>query len=127
MKKIISAILVLVVLAGIGYGVWTVYDHEVLSNPEKQIIGEWKTENELFYFTFNEDGTVSGKIDLPIIGDASINGTYTLDRETEELTITYSIGSLSYNDKNKFSIAENVLTITNEKTDIQTVYYRHNQ
>lgn len=124
MKKIISALLVLIIIAGLGYGGWKIYDSEVLSNPEKQIIGEWKTENELLYYTFNDDGTMSGKIDLPLIGNVSIDGTYTIDRELNRLTLTYSFASLSYNDVNTITIQDDVLTITNTKTDIQTVYYK---
>ena len=124
MKKIISALLVLVIIAGLGFGGWKLYDYAVLSNPEKLIIGEWKTENELLYYTFNDDGTMSGKIDLPLIGNVSIDGTYAVDRELNQLTLTYSFGSLSYNDVKTVTIEDNVLTVTNTNTNIQTVYYK---
>ncbi len=123
MKKIITVVLVLAILAGAGLIGWNVYEKEVLLNPENQILGEWKSESGLLSYVFREDGTMSGNIDA-IIGTVSINGTYSVDKETNQLTLTYSLYSISYTDVKKLVIENDTLTLTDTKTNKTTVYTR---
>lgn len=123
MKKVIIAVLIIAFLAGAGLIGWNVYDKEVASNPENLIVGEWKSENGLLSFVFKEDGTMSGNIDA-ILGVVSVNGSYTVDRENSQISIVYSLYSISYTDVKKFVIEGDVLTLTDVKTDITTVYTR---
>lgn len=121
MKKIIVAVLIVAVLAGAGLIGWNVYEKEVILNPENQILGVWESENKLLSYVFREDGTMSGNIDA-ILGVVSINGTYTIDKEAGQITLTYTLYSLSYTDVKTFVIENDTLTLTDTKTGITTVY-----
>lgn len=123
MKKIITFVLIIAVLAGAGLIGWNVYEKEVILNPENQILGEWESENGLLSYVFREDGTMSGNVDA-ILGTVSINGTYSVDRETNQLTLTYSLYSISYTDVKTLVINEDTLTLTDTKTNKTTVYTR---
>ncbi len=123
MKKLIAAILVIGVLVGAGLIGWNVYDKEVLQSPENLIVGEWKSESGVLSFVFKEDGTMSGNIDA-ILGVVSVNGSYAIDEELGQLTITYSLYSISYTDTKTFVLSEDTLTLTDTQTGIQTVYTR---
>ncbi len=123
MKKIITFVLIIAVLAGAGLIGWNVYEKEVILNPENQILGEWESESGLLSYVFREDGTMSGNIDA-ILGTVSINGTYSVDRETNQLTLTYSLYSISYTDVKTLVINNDTLTLTDTKTNKTTVYTR---
>lgn len=117
MKKIIALILVVAVL---GVGGWLVYD-KVITNPERLIVGEWKNDSGVGSYTFNEDGTMSGKIET-VLGDPSINGTYSINREAGTITITYTLLSISYNDTRNFTIEDGKLTLTDTSTNTTSTF-----
>ena len=121
MKKILIIVLAVALLASTGLIGWNVYDKEVLSNPENLIVGEWVSENSLLYFVFKDDGTMSGNIDAKL-GIVSVNGTYTVDTENNQLTITYSLYSISYKDTKNFVIEDSTLTLTDSTTGMITTY-----
>ena len=123
MKKILAVVLVVAVLAGAGLIGWNVYEKEVLLNPENQILGEWESENGILSYIFREDGTMSGNIDA-FLGTVSVNGTYSVDRETNQVTLTYTLYSISYTDVKSFVIENDTLTLTDTKTNISVTYYR---
>ncbi len=123
MKKILAVVLVVAVLAGAGLIGWNVYEKEVLLNPENQILGQWESENGILSYVFREDGTMSGNIDA-ILGTVSVNGTYSVDKETNQVTLTYTLYSISYTDVKSFVIENDTLTLTDTKTNISVTYYR---
>ncbi len=123
MKKILAVVLVVAVLAGAGLIGWNVYEKEVLLNPENQILGQWESENAILSYVFREDGTMSGNIDA-ILGTVSVNGTYSVDKETNQVTLTYTLYSISYTDVKSFVIENDTLTLTDTKTNISVTYYR---
>lgn len=123
MKKVIVVLLVVAVLAGAGLVGWNVYEKEVLLSPENQILGQWESENGLLSYVFREDGTMSGNIDA-ILGTVSINGTYSVDEETNQVTLTYTLYSISYTDVKSFVIENDTLKLTDTKTNISVTYYR---
>ena len=114
MKKAIIIILALVVL---GCGGWLVYDR-VIMNPERLIVGEWQNDSaNMLYYRFNDDGTMQGRV--KILGlDTSIDGTYTIDRETSTLSITYKVTvlalSTTYDVNKTFVIDGDKLTLTED-------------
>ncbi len=123
MKKILAVVLVAAVLAGAGLIGWNVYEKEVLLNPENQILGQWESENGILSYVFREDGTMSGNIDA-ILGTVSVNGKYSVDKETNQVTLTYTLYSISYTDVKSFVIENDTLTLTDTKTNISVTYYR---
>lgn len=123
MKKILAVVLVVAVLAGAGLIGWNVYEKEVLLNPENQILGQWESENGILSYVFREDGTMSGNIDA-ILGTVSVNGKYSVDKETNQVTLTYTLYSISYTDVKSFVIENDTLTLTDTKTNISVTYYR---
>lgn len=123
MKKVIVVLLVVAVLAGAGLIGWNVYEKEVLLSPENQILGHWESENGMLSYVFREDGTMSGNIDA-ILGTVSINGTYSLDEENNQVTLTYTLYSISYTDVKSFVIENDTLKLTDTKTNISVTYYR---
>ena len=121
-KKTVTVILIAAVITAAGLIGWNVFEKEVLLNPERQIIGVWKTENETLSFEFREDGTMSGNVD--IIGVVSVDGTYQINRESGVITLTYSVGKISYDSEKLLTIVDNTLTLKDAKTKIETVYYK---
>ncbi len=123
MKKFISFILVLAVIgAGCAVG-YVVYDNA--TNPEKLIVGKWvNAELDNLYYVFNEDGTVSGNIE--ILGQAiSLNGTYTIDKENSKITMTNdAVFGLSANIVRNFKIEDDKLTLTDDTTNLVSVFSR---
>ena len=91
MKKAILAIIVIAALGCAGFFGYMLY----ANMPERKIIGTWNNDSaEGLYYEFNQDGTMSGKAEIPVLSaTAAINGVYTLDKETNTLNITYQIKS----------------------------------
>lgn len=121
-KTTVTLVLVAAVVAGAALVGWNIFEKEVLLNPERQIIGLWKTENEALSFEFREDGTMSGNVD--IIGVVTVDGTYKINRESGVITLTYSIGKISYDSEKLLTIVDDTLTLKDSKTNIETVYYK---
>lgn len=122
MKKVLSIVLVIAVIACVGAG-FAGCDKIFAPKLEKEIVGTWITESGLA-ITFREDGTVSGTFDF--IGSLSIDGKYTVDSENSKVTISYSILGISYNKECDASIEEDVLSLTTEAllgTDTITTKY----
>lgn len=124
MKKIIVVVLIVAVLAGAGLIGWNVYEKEVVMAPENLIVGEWKSENDIYSLVLTEDGVASGNLDVPLLGVVSFSGTYTVDEETSKLTIVYSLYSISYTDTKSFVLTEDTLTLTDDGTGVTTNYTR---
>ena len=123
MKKVISVVLVAVVLACVGMGFAGCDDVKLFAPKlEKQIVGTWVSESGLLSYTFREDGTMSGNVE--IIGVVSVNGTYSVDNDTNQLTLTYTAFSLSYNDVKTATIEDDVLTITDATLGTTSTYYK---
>ena len=123
MKKVLVVLLVVALLAGAGFIGWNIYEKEVVLNPENQILGQWESEIGLRSYVFREDGTMSGNIDA-ILGTVSVNGTYSIDKETNQITLVYTVHSISYTDVKSFVIENDKLVLTDTKTGITTTFYR---
>lgn len=121
MKKILSIVLVIAVLACVGAG-FAGCDKLFAPKLEKEIVGTWAAENS--QLTFNEDGTLSGTI--PFISSVSFNGTYTVNNETNQVTVTYSLPLLNLSKDTVFNVTieEDTLTATGGIFDTTTVYTR---
>lgn len=120
MKKILSIVLVIAVMACVCVG-FTGCDEMFAPKLEKEIVGTWTTDNS--QLTFREDGTLSGTI--PFIGSVSFNGTYTVNNETNQVTITYSLPlGLSKDTVFNVTVEEDTLTATGGIFDTTTVYTR---
>ena len=120
MRKILSIALVLAVLACVGAG-FAGCDKMFAPKLDKEIVGTWTTDNS--QLTFREDGTLSGTI--PFIGSVSFNGTYTVNNETNQVTITYSLPlGLSKDTVLNVTVEEDTLTATGGIFDTTTVYTR---
>ncbi len=120
MRKILSIALVLAVLACVGAG-FAGCDKMFAPKLDKEIVGTWTTDNS--QLTFREDGTLSGTI--PFIGSVSFNGTYTVNNETNQVTITYSLPlGLSKDTVFNVTVEEDTLTATGGIFDTTTVYTR---
>lgn len=120
MKKILSIALVLAVLACVGAG-FAGCDKMFAPKLDKEIVGTWTTDNS--QLTFRADGTLSGTI--PFIGSVSFNGTYTVNNETNQVTITYSLPlGLSKDTVFNVTVEEDTLTATGGIFDTTTVYTR---
>lgn len=121
MKKILSIALVLAALACVGAG-FVGCDKMFAPKLDKEIVGTWTTDNS--QLTFREDGTLSGTI--PFIGSVSFNGTYTVNNETNQVTVTYSLPLLNLSKDTVFNVTveEDTLTATGGIFDTTTVYTR---
>lgn len=91
MKKAISLVLVLILIAGAFAG--------CAITMQQKLIGTWVGSKDLmileakYTYTFNEDGT--GKLSTPGL-DLGVSMNYTLDGD--QLTITYSVLGISKSD-----------------------------
>lgn len=103
MKKAIIAILIIALLGGAGFLVYS-----QMTSPEKQIIGKWESESGIGYYDFKEEGVVT--IGTSVVS-ISYNGTYVIDKENSTVTITYSALGVSYDDKKIFTIDDDKLTL----------------
>ncbi|MGI6249405.1 MAG: DUF5640 domain-containing protein [Acutalibacteraceae bacterium] len=120
MKKAIIAVVALVLVGVVAFGVYTL----VLNNPEKRIIGKWMDEKSNYGFEFKEDGSVSFPIEFFNLGfEADIDGKYTLDTKKDTITFTFSFFSISYEKKYDFVLKGDTLTLTNDNNK-STVFYR---
>ena len=120
MKKVLSIVLVIAVLACVGAG-FAGCDKILAPKLEKEIVGTWTSDNS--QLAFREDGTMSGTI--PFIGSVSLNGTYTVNNETNQVTITYSLPlGLSKDTVFNVTIEDDTLTATGGIFDTTTVYTR---
>ena len=111
---------------------------DAVEPPEERIIGMWKSDDDLFFLEFKEDGTVSGKLDLPIINSFDLKGTYTVtqekrnDADVDVLVLSFSLWSISYNPQFDFTFKKNkdlnkeVLTLNGKflQQDISLTFYR---
>lgn len=114
MKKVIAAVLIVVVLAA---GIYLIYD-QVIANPERLIVGTWNnTELTNLGYTFNKDGTMTGNIDLLGFGVANIEGTYEIDKKQGIISMTYSFASISHTDKRVFEFDGDNLTLSDTNTN----------
>ena len=123
MKKVLSVILVVAVIAciGVGFSGCDVLDEILEPKLDKQIIGTWVTEDSSI--TFREDGTVT--MSLPFLSSVSVNGTYTVNNETNQVTVTYNlILGLSQTSVFNVSIEDDVLTAIGGFFDTTMVYTR---
>ena len=91
MKKAILAIILIVALGCGGVCGYMLYANA----PEQKIIGTWNNDSAKgLYYEFKKDGAMSGKAEIPILSTTTgIDGTYTLDKKTNTLSITYQIKS----------------------------------
>lgn len=123
MKKAIIAVVALVLVGAVAFGVYTL----VLNNPEKRIIGKWMDEKSNYGLDFKEDGSVSFPIEFFNLGfEADIDGKYTLDTKKDTITFTFSFFSISYEKKYDFVLKGDTLTLTNDNNK-STVFYRQTE
>ncbi len=115
MKKVLIAILVVAIIATGGILIYM-----KSQSPEKQILGKWEGSHEIGSFEFKEDGAVTIGI-----SKLSADGTYSINKDTSELSITYSLLGISYTRTYDFLLEDNVLTLTDQTlTNVQLVYSR---
>ncbi|HBL41215.1 MAG TPA: hypothetical protein DDY98_06455 [Ruminococcaceae bacterium] len=123
MKKALIALLVLVAL---GCGIYVGYEMYTKA-PENAIIGTWNNDElEGAYYEFNEDGTMSGKVTVLSV-TTGINGTYTLDKDTKTLSISYQLKSPLLSLETKYDLQKTFeftkdgkLILTDENGDATT-------
>ncbi|MBQ3499003.1 MAG: hypothetical protein IJA87_07750 [Clostridia bacterium] len=120
MKKVLSIVLVIAVMACIGAG-FTGCDKVFAPKLEKEIVGTWVSDNS--QITFREDGSLSGTV--PFLGSVSLNGTYTVNSDTNQVTVTYSLPlGLSKDTIFNVVIEEDTLTVSGGLFETTTVYTR---
>lgn len=120
MKKVLSIILVVAVIACIGVS-FAGCDDAFAPKLEKEIVGTWTYEGG--QITFREDGTVSGT--LPILSTVSLNGTYTVNNEANQVSVNYSLPlGLSKETVFNVTVEEDTLTVTGGLFDTTTVFTR---
>lgn len=114
MKKIIAAVLVIAIIAAGGFLVY----NKVIMSPKRQIVGTWENaEIPNLGYTFNKDGTMTGTVNLPLFGEVTINGTYTMDEKAGTIDIVYTYLSISYTDKRNFVLEGDNLTLSDTDTN----------
>ena len=121
MKKVLSIVLVIAVMACIGAG-FAGCDKVFAPKLEKEIVGTWVSDNGLLSYTFREDGTMSGNIEA--IGVISVNGTYTVDNETNKVSVKYTVLGISYDKELTADLGEEIYTLTDQTLGVTTVYTR---
>lgn len=121
MKKVLSIVLVIAVMACIGAG-FAGCDKVFAPKLEKEIVGTWVSDNGLLSYTFREDGTMSGNIEA--IGVISVNGTYTVDNETNKVSVKYTVLGISYDKELTANLGEEIYTLTDQTLGVTTVYTR---
>ena len=121
MKKALSIVLVIAVMACIGAG-FAGCDKVFAPKLEKEIVGTWVSDNGLLSYTFREDGTMSGNIEA--IGVISVNGTYTVDNETNKVSVKYTVLGISYDKELTADLGEEIYTLTDQTLGVTTVYTR---
>lgn len=90
------------------------------SSPEKDIIGVWKDSTGMTGYEFRDGGTCKVTLlDVAII-DGSVEGTYTItekDDGNHYVTVSYTLLYASVTDEFKFTVEENILTLTRVNDD----------
>ncbi len=119
MKRVLSIVLVIAAIACIGIS-FVGCEGAFTPKLEDDIISTWVSEDGYTTYTFNEDGTV--KISK-FTENLSLSGTYTVDSETNQLTISYSFMSLSYNDEYTATIEGDVLTLVQGSSISKTTVF----
>ncbi len=121
MKKVLSIVLVIAVMACVGAG-FAGCDKIFAPKLEREIVGTWISENGLLSYTFREDGTMSGNIEA--IGVISVNGTYTVNSETNKVSVKYTVLGISYDKELDANLDEEVYTLTDKALGASIVYTR---
>lgn len=116
MKKLISLVLVVAVIAVAGYFVYDLYLSPE-ATAERNLMGKWVGSYEIGGFTFEEDGVVRINV-----GKISTDGTYTVDFETGDISITYSALGLSYEKDYSFDVTESTLKLTDKTLGVTLDY-----
>ena len=119
MKKVIGIVLVVAIIATAGYFAYDLYFSKE-ATAERNLMGEWMGSSfEIGGFTFEEDGVL--KIN---IGNLSADGKYTVNYETGEMSMSYSLLGLSYEKEYTFDVTENSLKLTDKTLGVTTNYIK---
>lgn len=90
-----------------------------MASPEKQIIGKWKDSTGMVGYEFMEDGTAK----FTVLG-VPVNGTYTMDKKEETITMTGTVLIKSISKTYKYQIEESKLTLTDVSSGDAATYVR---
>jgi len=136
MKKKIAALLVLSLALTLLFTACT-------PSPQKQILGKWADSVGTRSFEFKEEGKVhltfyrfllpeTGRfrildslislVNQGLTGEA--DGSYTIDKETSKLTITYTIYSKTIKDEYTLAFENNDLVLTDLESNQSATYFR---
>lgn len=114
MKKLTGALAVILVCV-----VFVTAFTGCMANPEKQIIGKWKDSTGIVGYEFFEGGTV----EFSVLG-IPVDGTYTMDKKEETVTLTGTVIVKSVTQTYKYLIEENKLTLTDVSSGSAATYIR---
>ena len=135
MKKKIAALLVLSLALTLLFTACT-------PSPQKQILGKWADSVGTRSFEFKEEGKVhltfyrfllpeTGRfrildslislVNQGLTGEA--DGSYTIDKETSKLTITYTIYSKTIRDEYTFAFQDGNLVLTDTEDGKASTYF----
>ena len=123
LKKSILVLAAIIAVAAVAF-----YYVSVTNNPEKQIVGKWVNSTENSGFEFFDDGRVKMTyanftipiLEIPFEGD--VEGTYTIDKKAETITMTGTFFVKSVSMTYDFKIDNETLTLTN-KNPVKSVVY----
>ncbi len=126
MKKVISLVMIVAV---IGVGGWLIYS-QVLTNPERLIIGKWDCTSEngiegvanFEGYEFLEDGRVIVKGTL--LAELEYEGKYTINKDKGTVTITYEVLGFSYNDESTYAFDGDKLSLTDIESKMVTSFVK---
>lgn len=90
-----------------------------LANPEKDILGKWKDSAGIIGYEFLEGGVVK----FSVFG-VPVDGTYTMDKKDETVTLTGTVLVKSISQTYKYQIEENSLILTDVSSGNATTYMR---
>lgn len=133
MKKIVSAIAVILVIALAGV---TLAACTLPKSQSKQLIGKWSDANNLSGYEFHDDGTVDityVNFTIPILNipfNGTIEGVYSTEKvdKVNYVTLSYTlyVSTNSITKKYQYSVDGSSLTMTDPDDGSVCVYVRQN-
>ena len=124
----------LVVLAAvIAVAAVSIFAVSVINSPEKQIIGKWTNSAENSGYEFFNDGRVKmtyANFTIPILEipfEGEVEGTYTIDKKAETITMTGTFFVKRVSMTYDFKINKETLTLSNKNPAKSVVYIKQTE